>query len=365
MGSERTGLGDRDGDGVLALEDAKWLARYATIALAIIACLEWLLGRTISRLGSAPMLQGTLSDIVSGLGQVGRFLVSPALILAVMLVLLSALLVGRNALGENRLFTFLFAFYLAVFTAIVAAHTFLGTYRWLNIGLNLLSAITVWWIAILCFREDSQPRSARVGVALVALAYTGWYIYVLQQLLAGTGSGSSDLGVIIVSLGNLVAVAAPFAFFVATAGKSGKWRNGRRWIFPILLALAFSAGNIADAIFNQGFTGVFAIWSLGFNVIWLWPIYSISLALFTYSILTALARENANTDYANPNTGIGLLLLLFAGYSLQIPYQHLLAVLSLLLLAGLFRPFEHDADARLIQRNQSTTEVAPHPNGLV
>ena len=37
--------------------------------------------------------------------------------------------------------------------------------------------------------------------------------------------------------------------------------------------------------------------------------------------------------------GIWLLFLLLAGYNLQIPYQHVLAILSLLLLAGLFRPF--------------------------
>ncbi len=341
------------------MEDAKWLARYATVALAIVACLEWLFGRTISRLASAPMLEGTPRAVVEGLGKVGLFLISPALILALVLVILSAFLIGRDAMRGGRPLTFAFAYYLALFAAVVIASTLLGTHGWLIIGFNVLSAASVWWIAILCWRDGSKPRSARVGVMLVALAYTCSYTYVLQQLLSTPGPGSNDFGVIIASLGNLVAVAAPFAFFAATAGKHGSWRNGRRWILPIILALAFSAGNVADAIFNQGFTGVFAIWSLGFNVIWLWPVYSVSLALFAYSILTAFSSDSADIEYANPNTGVGLLLLLFAGYSLQIAYQHLLAVLSLTLLAGLFHPFEREEQILVTQHTQSSTEVAP------
>ena len=99
-------------------------------------------------------------------------------------------------------------------------------------------------------------------------------------------------------------------------------------------------------------------------MIWLWPIYSVSLALFAYSILTSFSSDTAKPAYANPNTGVGLLLLLFAGYSLQIPYQHLLAVLSLSLLAGLFKPFDHQEQTLRAQHTQSSTEAAPqlkHP----
>ena len=71
----------------------------------------------------------------------------------------------------------------------------------------------------------------------------------------------------------------------------------------------------------------------------------IFLAHFIYSIITAFSTHEPVETYANPNTGVGLLLLLFAGYNLQIPYEHLLAILSLTLLTGLFKPFSWQLSA--------------------
>jgi hypothetical protein len=184
-------------------------------------------------------------------------------------------------------------------------------------------------------------------------------VYVLQQLLDTAGPGTSDIGLASLGAGELLTLAAPFAFFAAIAGHDGRWRNGRRWIAPVILALLFSAGNVADTIFNQGFTGVFTTWSLGLNLIWPWPIYSVALALFAYSVLTALSRDGSDAGYANPNTGVGLILLLFAGFTLQIPYQHLLALLSLLLLTGLFQPIEARVQSEQLAINQAPTTIQP------
>src|SRR5437588_8841579 len=112
-------------------EETKWLARYAMVALAIIGGLEWLLGRTVSRLGAAPMLEGTPRDIIQGFAGVGLFLVSPSLLLALLLVVLAALQIARDALRERRLLESLFAFFLPLFAVVVAAHTIFATQRWL------------------------------------------------------------------------------------------------------------------------------------------------------------------------------------------------------------------------------------------
>jgi hypothetical protein len=92
---------------------------------------------------------------------------------------------------------------------------------------------------------------------------------------------------------------------------------------------------------DQGFTGVFTIWSVGFTLHLPWPIYAVSLALFAHALGTCFARPPLDgiSAYANPDTGMGLLLLLYAGLYLQLTYQHLLAVLAVMLLGRLARPF--------------------------
>jgi hypothetical protein len=139
----------------------------------------------------------------------------------------------------------------------------------------------------------------------------------------------------------VAAVFAPFAFFIGIAVPGGEWRHARRWIAPAVVFLLFAAGNIADIIANVGYTGVFAIWSVGFTL-WLpWPIYGVSLAIFLYLLLTCFGKKgDAASRLACMNRGMGLLLLLFTGYYLQLTYQHLLALLAMLLLSGIARPFD-------------------------
>lgn len=316
------------------MEEWRWLARYAAMGLAVIGGLEWLLGRTLSRLASAPTLEGTPRDIIEALGRVGFFLVSPAFILAVLLAVLAALAIALDALRHRRSLAIAFAFYLAIFVAITAAHTFLETQDWLNLAFNLLSLIALWWLTVLFLTAPGHSFASRLAIVLVTLAYTGSYVYVLLELTADNSQRLGSVAVTSRDLGELLAVLAPYAFFVALT-RNGEWRHFRRWIAPVAFALLFSAGNIADIVFNQGFTGVITTWSLGFNLVWPWPLYAVALALFLYSLLTCLTAPNGNR-----NTGLGLLFLLLAGYTLQLPYQHLLAILSLLLLTALFQPIE-------------------------
>ena len=308
------------------------LARYAAIALAVVGGLEWLLGRVVSRIGAAPPLEGTPRDIVEALGRTGIFMSAPAFILAACLYYLSILNLGTRCRHRNRAGVAL-AIYLATFGAFALVHSFLPTLTWVNVSFNLLSLVAVWWVALASFGRRDASLPAGSAVLLVALAWTGWYYYVLQPTLTNVGGS-----VLVLNLGELVAVCSTFALFWAIAVPGGEWRNVRRWIAPMLLALAFSVGNIADMMADQGFAGVFAIWSVGFNLFLPWPVYAVALALFVYSLLTCFARAEGKAAFANANTGVGLLLILFAGYNLQLAYQHLLAVLSLMLISSIARP---------------------------
>ncbi|MFL5733225.1 MAG: hypothetical protein ACJ78Q_08495 [Chloroflexia bacterium] len=346
-------------------DERRLLTRYAIVAFAVVGGLEWLLNRTVSRVAAAPPLEGTPRAVVEALGRAGYFLVSPAFLLGAALALLAALGLGASALRDRKPLTLALAIFLALFFTMAIAHFWLAGSDWLNAWLNLLAALAIWWVCILFLLQSGPPRSAKAGVLLIALAYTGNFAYVLEQLLGNGGDTPGALGVTARDMGELLALFVPIAFFAATALPENRWRSPRRWVLPVILALLFSISSIVDALTNKGYTGVFTTWSLGFYAIWPWPLYSLSLALFAYSILTCLAPNPDPTTYANPNTGLGLLFLLFAGYNLQLPYQHIIALLSLMLLTQLFTPLETaqpqtSTEARVL-RNQRNRQDAKTP----
>lgn len=321
--------------------DVGVLLRYAAVGLMVVGGIEWLLGRTVSRLAAAPTLEGTPRLVIETLGRIGLYMVSPAVLLALLLFVGSSIVAGSRAIRRGDRHGLALCIYLGMFGLIAAAHTFYATLAWLNIFFNSLALIGAWWVALYCLFQPDRSRSLRLGVLLVAGGYSGWFYFVLQGALAERGIPLLGAPVLFLNLGEIAAVIAPFAFFMAVAMPYGQWRHWARWIFPLTVALLFSAGNIADAAFNQGFSGVFAIWSLGFNLFLPWPVYALALLAFLYSILTCFSRGSSGqrSHWANPDVGMGLLLLLYAGYALQLPYQFVLALLSLSMLAGLALPF--------------------------
>ncbi|MDQ5824973.1 MAG: hypothetical protein M3441_12320 [Chloroflexota bacterium] len=332
------------------------VARYAAAALAVVAGLEWLLGRTISRLAAAPTLEGTPRDIVESVGRVGLYLISPTAILALAVLLLLVIQAGAGAIRTRDASKMAVGLFLAIFGLVGLVHTFYPTLLWLNVTLNLLTFIALWWVAVMCLVAQERSTSMRVGVVLVALAYSGWLYYVVQQDLTDVGAPLLGAPLLFLNLGEIAAVCAPAAFFWAIALPNGQWRHPVRWILPTILVLVFSAGNVADALLNQGFMGVFAIWSLGMNLFLPWPLYAISGGLFVYSVLTCFAGRGRRSREANPSTGLGLLLLVFAGYALQLPFQFIMAVLSITLLSGLVR-----VPSRLTMRPSSAVSRQVEP----
>ena len=359
------------------MEERTWLARYAAVGVMVIGGLEWLFGRVVSRFAAIPPLEGIGRTVVESIGRTGLFLISTAFILAAALFFLTTLQFGSHANRHRAAGDLALAVYLTLFGVFLVAHAIFtvfsvfGDEAWLNAAFNILALIAVWWVTLrfVLIRAVSAEVAAgrfagwtgaafKIGTVLIALAYSGWYYSVLASWLNVVGP-DADAGIVAaLRIGELCAVLAPIAFFSAIAIPANKWRNLKRWSAPLVAFLLFSAGNIADIVANQGFTGVFAIWSVGFTL-WLpWPIYAVSMALFVYAVLTCFARESSvESGYADPDRGIGLLLLLFAGFYLQLTYQHLLAVLALLLLTGLARPL---ATARRPHAARAMRTETPH-----
>jgi hypothetical protein len=350
------------------MDERAWLARYMAAGLLVIGGIEWLLGRVISRLAAAPPLEGVGRTIVEVLGRIGIFVLSASFLLAAGLFLLSVVQFGEHANRLRRAGDLALSIYLGLFAVFTAAHALLislAVFRdalWLNVTFNLLSALALWWVGLRFAMQQAGPVAAKVAVLLVPLAYSGWYYSVLQPWLRDTGAVPQSDTTLALHLGELAAVLAPVIFFAAIAVPGGRWRNGRRWIAPVVLAVLFSAGNIADMIVNQGFIGVFSIWSVGFTLYLPWPIYAVSLALYLFSVLECFDRSTeGKAAYTTRDVGAGLLLLMFAGYYLQLTYQHLLAVLALLLLTGIARPFTQAV--RVVATEVGAQTSAPQNSG--
>jgi hypothetical protein len=330
------------------VSERAWLVRLAAVALIWVGGIEWLFGRVISRMAASPALEGAGRTVIEVIGRSGLFLISTAFLVAITLYLSEVLQFGGSANRRRDTAGLALAIYLALFGVLLAAHAALTAFAglreaaWLDITFNVLSLVALGWAAVRGVRLPSLPAAARAGIGVTALAYATWYYSVLgAELSGGAGASLPGTGGALL-LGEAAALLAPVFFFAATSVPSGRWRRPRSWIVPGLALATFSAGNIADIAVDQGFTGVFTIWSVGFTLYLPWPLYALSLALFLHALGTCFAKshDRAGSLYADPNTGLGLLLLLYAGFYLQLTYQHLLALLAVLLLGRVARPFE-------------------------
>ncbi|HEV7236007.1 MAG TPA: hypothetical protein VGN15_07505, partial [Ktedonobacteraceae bacterium] len=308
------------------------------------------------RTAAAPPLSGIGRTVVEALGRTGFFLFATAFLLATALLLLSARRLYELARAEHHDDDIALAVFLALFTtqdvvdSLLSAASVVTSEGILTFVFNVFSLVAVWWLTVRFLVVWRQSAMAKLAVSLAAIAYSCWYYSIL---LGGISVGDLTLGSTdILRLGELAAVLTPMAFFAAVALPDG-WRVGKRWIAPVLLSLALAAGNIADMATNSGYTGVFSIWSVGFTL-WLpWPIYAVSIGLFLYAVLTCFAHRAGSTGYGDANVAMGMLLILYAGYNLQLTYQHLLVVLAFALLTRVARPLR-----KSLPLDRSSTVVA-------
>ncbi|MEO6458442.1 MAG: hypothetical protein ABIO92_09265 [Chloroflexia bacterium] len=316
------------------------MLRYGFVALAWLAGIEWLLGRAISRLAASPALEGTARTFIESLGSIGLFLLAPASLLAATLLFVSVSNAGADALRIGDRARAALHIYLGLFGAVSISYAFIPRAPWLTIGYTLMALLALCWIALdYAATHGVQGPLMRVAMLFVSGAYAGYLGYLLLQELEGVALSASLAPIVVRDLGEICLVTAPFLFFAAMSVPYRQWFRPARWILPVVLALALALANIADMIASQGFTGVFVIWGIGLSYFLPWPFYVISLALYVYSVLTCLAPGEAKSRLATKGRAIGLLLLTFASFELQFPYQYVLALLSMMLLSGLIAPF--------------------------
>lgn len=335
------------------MDDLGLLLRYATRLLIILAPLEFLLGRAISR-AARQMPAGDLGAAVFGaIGSMGAFLVMPAFLLVLLVLVLAAILglrpgsspvlAGDKSIGDPGLiWPRPLSAALIVFLVASVALLVPGTPAPLLVVYNVLSAGLVLGTVAAFVARARAGRAVRVTLALFGLAYGGYYIYALAAILAQAGGlPLGEIGLAANACGEAAGQAAAISLFWA-AGPLAPVPAARR-IYPLPLALAglAAAGVLIGALFEQWLQGVATQFSVGFTLFLPVPVQALALAGWVYAVLVANSRPAAartGLPWAW-ELGAGLLLLPAAGYQLQLNYQHLLLVATLLLLTGLLRPF--------------------------
>jgi hypothetical protein len=315
------------------MDDLKLLLRYATRLLIWIAPIEFLLGRAISR-ASRQMPAGEVGAAIFGaISNIGAFLVMPAFILVLLIVLL-------------------------IFSV---AFLFPATPLPLLFLYNLLSAAVILGIAGAFLLRRAGTLALRVTVALFGLAYLGYYLYALAAILAqGAGLPVGDFGV----AANAAGEAAGMAAGISLLWTAGLFRRGPgtprpRLLWLILAVLAGAVVMIAP-LFESWLQGVATQFSVGFTLFLPVPVSALALAAYCYALLAAnsrRAREVTGVPWGW-EVGAALCLLPAAGYQLQLNYQHLLLAAVLLLLTGTIRPL-----SSAVVRADSAPATAPWPEG--
>ena len=196
---------------------------------------------------------------------------------------------------------------------------FIAPAGWAAVAYHAVAMIAILAIATKAWKVDSnwQHRFAW-GVPAAALFAGELYLMAGTVAVALRASGAAINGVVFFNLGELLFVASGFALWVYF----GRERIPlRARILPLLVALTFSL----SFLLQPAMTGVMSIWSAGLSLYLPWPLYALSL----YAALTAAVVQLRDR---RPE-GLGILLLIAAGFSPQLSHQYLMGLIGLIVIS--------------------------------
>ncbi|MDP2950486.1 MAG: hypothetical protein Q8P22_13245 [Chloroflexota bacterium] len=323
----------RDGVRMADRADAVWLGDGETLLRPILAALvaagltELLLLRMLSRVGVHIPKEGLVLEGYSLLTSLGSFAFNVATVLAPLsLVALTYLLtrsarVGPAALGIATLSGLLALLFWSLVLPLV------GTGPEANIAFGMTSAGLLVLLAAPYWTNGEVALARRIAVGLMVAAFLCSAYYTLSNtayhLLGWTGS--PPYGLPILGLGEALVVATGFAVFWAW----GSWRWLKEWrahkmllALPSIVAILLLGSYLA----NGSTSAILALWTTGLTLYLPLPLYLASFWLYLVTVSGCLGGGQRTYE------GWALLLLLVAGYNLELTYQHLLAVVAVLVL---------------------------------
>ena len=308
------------------------LLPYALWALLAAGLGELLLYRTLSRVGVHIPKKGAVLDAYDALVRLGSFAFDVSSVLVFVALGLLAYTAARRWDGRTAL--------AAVTPALIATvgvvslllsfwdegPTARFAYGVLSAGAMLALAAQAW------VQRGREPLRAAV-VGLVVLAYLAAQYQVLahQAYQALELSALPPTTTTLLELAELLVVANAFVVFWAWSGvrEGTRWRPSRLQLATVgLLAVLFLGSYYGGE--DSSTPAILSLWTLGLTLYLPLPLYALALGL--YGAALAHALHGGLRGKAPIADGIALALLLVGGLTLETTYQHMVALVALLLL---------------------------------
>lgn len=311
---------------------AEALAPYALWTLLAAGLGELVLFRALSRVGVHIPKEGVVIDLYDALVRLGSFAFDVSTVVVFLAVgLLAYALLRRPATPHLLLATVPPLLFFATLSLILDL-TEEGPS--VKLAYGVLSAAIMILIALHAWQERQREPARSLAVGLVVLAY----LAAQYQLLAYQGYRALDIGAQppgttrALELAELLVLANAFLLFWAWSGV----RAGLRWRpwWPQVVV-----GGLLIVVFLGAYRGeesstaaILSLWTLGLTLYLPLPLYALALGLYGATVLACLG--NARREPRRLWDAVALGLLPVAGLTLELTYQHLVALVALLLLAG-------------------------------
>lgn len=292
---------------------------YLVGALLVAGATELLLLRVLSRLGVHIPKEGLLLQAFTLLTGLGSFAFDLATVLGVMALALAAYVawtVGRRGPLATLAFAGLALLLLWGLLLPLVGKDDATSLAFASTSLAVMALLAVDYVG-----QGRVPGWRRLAVALVVAAYAcSQYYVVAHNAYALLGlSALPPHARDIFGLGEALVLLNGLVVFWA-------WGRPLRWGFRLLPATAVSLLLLLSYLGNTSTSAILALWTEGLTLHLPLPFYLLSFWLYLVTVTACLRHQRTFWQ------GAALILLFIAGYTLEMTYQHLLAVLAVLLL---------------------------------
>ena len=305
------------------------LLRRVVVGLVVAALAEVTLLRLTTRIGVHVPRSELAGEGLQAASFVGSFAFNSASILAIGLTGLLLLLMTthvRDSVARLSLAVISGALMISLAMSLVT-----GRAVW-DGAFGLAATLLVLMLGVRLMARKDVSTGPRVAVALIVGAYLCYQYYSLSHIAYRLLDYAAlpPLGIDVLRWGEVLVVLAGAAVFWAWG--MPRWRLAGRTGIAAVVVLVVVVG--LSTITPSSTTSILALWTTGMSFFLPSPVYLLALALYLVTIVACFRDKDSFW------LGAGLLLLLVAGYMPESTYHHLLVILGVGFLAGVFHILE-------------------------
>ncbi|HLA19135.1 MAG TPA: hypothetical protein VJ253_07425 [Dehalococcoidia bacterium] len=325
---QKTAAAARPASAALTLES---LAPYALWTLLAAGLGELFLYRMLSRVGVHIPKEGAVLDVYNALVRTGSFAFNVSSV-AVFLALGLLAYAAARRWGRRQPLRTVTPALIAAFGAVSLLFAFVDEGESARLAYGAFSAGLMIALAAIAWTDDRGDfgRKATVGLIVLAYLFAQYYTLSNQAYRALDLTAAPPLTARALEMAELLVVTtALLAFWRWSGVRAGlSWRPSPVQVAVAgLLVFAFLGAYRGE---DSSTAAILSLWTIGLTLYLPLPVYALALGLYGAALVACLSR--ARRDPAFVPDAIALGLLPVAGLTLDLTYQHLVAIVALLLL---------------------------------